>query len=209
MTKGFSDRYQKGMKLIIGLPPSTGRPSLPSGFHEKPDGVIILIAPDPTMAGKYTAGVGIHHENGFTQRVEKDRVRRLPAHPMDRQQLGSQPGPASSSHPRDARTMTLLEIANQGLQTTRLDIKVSRGTDQHRQALARQPQNGTGIEAPRLFQIADRPFHIGPGRILRQDRPDTHLKRGVGRPPMLGTKVSQQSFQNETKVGPAVRRAAP
>ena len=46
-----------------------------------------------------------------------------------------------------------------------------------------------------LAQVRDGQFHVLPGSVLRQDRPDNHFKRCLARPPMLRTKCCEEGIE--------------
>jgi len=90
-------------------------------------------------------------------------------------------------HETQITLIGLHEIIQEGRKPFGLDVEIARRPDELGESLVIQLMEPLRGQEMGLFEIGNGLFDIGPVGILGQDGPDTDLKRGLPRPPVLGT----------------------
>lgn len=94
------------------------------------DLVIFGLVIDEVVPVKKTLGVGIHHEDGFSQRVQQNGIRRFRADPVDGKQFLPQRMGVFAFHRLKAAAVFLKHKPDKILQAAGFDVEVSGGFDE-------------------------------------------------------------------------------
>ncbi len=95
-------------------------------------------------------------------------------------------------HAGHAAPMPAIEIGQKCLEAFCLHIEISCGANQLSKIAIGQGKHGFAGQPLCLFQVGNGSFDIGPVGVLGEDGADCYFKRGLSRPPMLGTKCSKK-----------------
>src|SRR5262249_30344458 len=103
------------------------------------------------------------------------------------------------------------EVRDKSLDLLRLLPEVAGGPDQPSQLVLRRSLDRLRRQHPGRLQPGDRLLDVAPGGVLHQERPDNHLERALGRPPVLrtvgGEKAGVQVEEGKSRIwNPESRR---
>jgi len=138
-----------------------------------------------TMPLQDSPRVRVHHEHFMTPSVQENRVGRLRAYPMNREELFAKLRRWRGEEVIQRPLMRAPEKSCKFLKFPGLLPEIAGGTDQ-----SGEPRGGNLLdrgcrEKSLSSKFGKRAFHIGPTGILREDGADNHLKPRRPGPPML------------------------
>ena len=163
---------------------------------------------DDPVSCKDSPCVGIDDEHRPAPRVEENAVGGFLPNPR----YPEEPLPRLQEVPREHLPQVAPELTaeyiEKGFQSFRFDPEISRWTDQIGQGVIVQSVKGPRLQDPFRLEPPDGPLHVGPVRVLRQDRPDGYLEGALPRPPVQIPEESLQSLADTEQPFPAVHGSA-
>ena len=163
------------------------------------DLVVIGLRADEIVPAKKPFGVRVDDKNGFVERVEQDRVRRLRTDAVDLQKLVPHLRQFLPRHRFQASMVFIKEKPHEILQTAGFNVKITGGFDERGELRDRDIAQGAPGEGSCRFQTMDGFLDVAPVRILGQDGADDDLELRPRRPPVLRAEFLGQLLVDSVK----------
>jgi len=134
---------------------------------------------------KDATGISINNKDGLAGTIEYYGIGGLLANTMDGKQLPAEVINIIGKQPIKVILIAVPQPVSQGLKLQRFGVIIKTGVDKGGEFREGEAAQGLWRQRPGGFQTGDSLFHIAPGSCLGKDGTDYHLKRLLGRPPVL------------------------